>query len=332
MHTQLLCGLGALVVGIAVLTPSCTDRFAGCDKTLTCAQTNVGGEGGVGGDSSVSSGGDGSFAPLPCEDSCAGDAPYCHEELCVECLDDEHCEAGFCAPTTHTCAACVDDEHCPASAPVCEGGACVGCSEPANCEGVAERPFCHEPSGACVECLPGEHESCGAGRLCHGQLHECVDGVEGGAVVCEPCVADAHCPAGHRCVLPGRFEGEGFVCLPERDAGCGDKRPLVHEFGERTSMDGEPVTICGHRFTSCRGLRNFSTAVAGCSAAHDVPPAGDGDSACGLREVKDNTRCRPFAPGARCTLRCQSPDDCPCGFDCTSSVCSLSYDEAHDCE
>jgi len=329
MHIKLLCGLGVLVVGIAVLTPSCTDRFAGCDKTLTCAQTNVGGEGGMGGEPGMSSGG--AVTVLPCDGSCGGDAPHCHAETCVQCVDDEHCEAGYCDPESHTCTECVAGTHCPASAPVCEDGVCVGCSDETDCEGVADKPFCHEPSGACVECLPGDHESCGAGRLCHGQLHECVDGDEAGAATCEPCVADAHCPAGHRCVRPERFEGEGFVCLPERGAGCGDKRPLVHELGTLTSLDGEHVTICGHRFTSCRGLLGFSTAVTGCSAAEDVPPTGDGDTACGLEDVEDNAYCRPFPPGAVCTFRCQSVLDCPCGFSCAGSACSLSYDEAHEC-
>lgn len=329
MHTKLLCGLGSLALGIATFTASCTDRFVGCDKELTCSDSGPGGGGGMGGTRAAEGGG----ATIdPCDGACSGHTHVCLEGTCVACTDDDDCSSGFCDTESHECVQCREDAHCPATAPACKGGSCTGCATREDCEDVEGKTYCQESSGACVECVPGAHDVCGEGRLCHGELHECVDAEAKSAASCEPCVADAQCEEGLHCVRPDRFGEEGFYCLPAREDGCGDKRPFVQELEARTLVDGGKASVCGHRFTSCAGMNDFSAAVTGCSAASDVPPEGEGDAACGLPGAADNTRCRALAPGALCTFRCQGILDCPCGFACTGdSVCSFSYDEAHDC-
>jgi hypothetical protein len=136
-------------------------------------------------------------------------------------------------------------------------------------------------------------------------------------------------------VKPARFGEDGFFCLPERGAGCGDKRPFVQELADAAGIEGNNIAVCGHAFTSCAGLAGFRRSSDGCEFAEHIPPSGDGDAACGLSGTEDNTRCRSFPPGARCTFRCSSIDDCPCGHDCTGSsgnqVCSFTYDAAHEC-
>lgn len=321
MHTKALWTLGLLAAAFAATAASCTDRFEGCDKTLTCNDAS-GGQGGAAGGQGGAGGTVNECGP------CTPDQKGCHEGVCVECTANAHCAPELCNPSSHTCVQCLENADCPATTPVCDGGTCKGCTEPADCTGRTGTELCHEDSGACVECLPGEHDSCGAGKLCHGEERQCVDAVAGEATPCTPCVADAHCQTGLRCARPDRFGEEGFFCLPEPGAGCDTKRPFFQQLTGIGLIDGGQASVCGHRFTSCAGLSHFSETTDGCAEADDVTT---GDGACGLAGTTDNTRCRSTGANAACTFRCQTINDCPCGFGCTSQVCSFAFDDAHDC-
>ena len=84
------------------------------------------------------------------EEPCGGDAPICHEGLCVQCTAAEDCGAS--APVCGddmSCGACAGDQDCQAhaAAPVCgEDGACGPCVAGADCaSGV-----CDAAGGGCV--------------------------------------------------------------------------------------------------------------------------------------------------------------------------------------
>lgn len=329
-------GTWGVIAGISFLlaaSQSCTRKYDGdCGMARNCTAdvlggASGGGEGGAAGaDAGSGSGGRSQVDVDLCEVACDGETPICDASSaqCVECTASSGCEEGLCDESTHSCVECLDGSDCTADEPRCEGGSCVGCEENADCAGIAGKEQCHVPSGACVECLPGEHDACGDGRLCHGELRKCVEAEAGAAPTCQPCVADAHCRAGFRCVAPNRFGEEGSFCLPEPDPGCASRRPFVLELEEVTTIDGETLTVCGHAFTSCAGFNDFRTAVDGCSLATDPPPDGDGNAACGLLGAEDNTYCRAFSGEARCTYRCSSKDDCLCGHDCVEQVCAFA--------
>lgn len=285
------------LLGIALLgghvAVGCVDRIEGCDWTGSCNDASGGTS--TGGDSNGGEAGDGGAGGQ-------GGAG-----------------AGGAAP----CAA-----ECEGDTPVCdeEAGECVGCLSTEDCaEGV-----CDPEARTCVGCLPGAHDTCGTGHLCNGELRECVEAEAGTAPTCGGCVADAHCKEGFRCVAPDRFGEEGFFCLPEPNPGCDTRRPFAHRMEDLATIDSATVTVRGHAFTSCAGFNDFRTAVDGCSEATDPPPAGEGNAACGLPGTADNTRCRTFEAGARCSYRCGSVDDCLCGFDCVDQVCSLTVN-AEEC-
>lgn len=318
---------GLLSLGVCAVLfggNGCSKRTEDCHYLNTCGGEASGGSG-------ASTGGAGG-GPLgggggACDESCAGGAPVCDAESteCVACTAESGCEVGVCDASRGRCVACLEDADCTsASAARCDGGECVGCTEDAQCAGVDGRELCDVGTGECVECLPGEHDSCGAGFLCHGVERRCVEAAAANAPTCGACVADAHCKAGFRCVAPHLFGEEGFFCLPEPNPGCDTRRPFAHRIEDLVTIDGELVTVCGHRFTSCAGFNHFSTAVDGCSEATDPPPTGEGNAACGLPGTADNTRCRAFEAGARCSYRCSSKDDCKCGHDCIDDVCDFA--------
>lgn len=320
----------SLLVTLAALGPAqgCSKDASDCAKLATCGEFRP--RNGAGGGGAGTANGTGGGGAAACDAPCEGDTPICDDESgeCVACTEADGCDSGLCDPASHTCVACLENEDCEdAGAPRCDGGECVGCTEADDCAGIAGKPLCHVESGACVECLPGEHDTCGTGFLCHGQLRECVEAQAGSAASCQPCVADAHCQPGRHCVAPGRFGEEGYFCLPEPNPGCAARRPFVFEMEEVATIDDATVTVCGHAFTSCAGLNDFRSAVPGCSEAGDATIPGEpgpGDEVCGLEGTTDGTRCRAFSGEARCTYRCSSNDDCLCGHDCTGDqVCSF---------
>lgn len=323
-----------VVAGISILlaaSQSCTRKYDGdCDMARSCARDVLGGAsgGGEGGGAGLGGGADGGASA--CEATCEGETPVCDAASaeCVECTTSSGCEEGLCDASSHSCVECLEDSDCTtADEPRCDGGSCAGCTEDADCAGISGKGQCHVPTGECVECVPGEHDTCDEGHLCHGERRECVEAEAGAAPTCQPCVADAHCKAGFRCVAPSRFGEEGFFCLPEPDPGCASHRPFVQELTDVATIDGAEATVCGHAFTSCAGFNHFRTAVEGCSLATDPPPDGEGNAACGLPGTEDNTRCRAFSGEARCTYRCSSKDDCLCGHECTDQVCAFTAND-----
>src|SRR5690554_4471418 len=318
------------VLGVLAVGACSTSRVTGCEALRTCPGDGAGGQGGSGASTGGAGGGALGGGGGACDESCAGGASECDAESagsteCVACTAESGCEVGVCDASRGRCVACLEDADCTEpGAARCDGGECVGCTEDAQCAGVDGRELCDVGTGECVECLPGEHDSCGAGWLCHGERRECVEAQAASAPTCGTCVADAHCKAGFRCVQPNLFGEEGYFCLPEADPECDTRRPFVNKLEDLVTIDGEAVTVCGHRFTSCAGFNHFSTAVDGCSEATDPPPTGEGNAACGLPGTADNTRCRGFGTGARCSYRCLSADDCPCGVDCVDQVCGFT--------
>lgn len=307
---------GALLAAMLVLAGTI---IAACDSEfITATGPDAGGAAGAGGLSEGGAAGD----PAVCSEPCGEDMPTCSEDGCVACSNDAACGEGVCDPE-RGCVECRDGSQCPATQPVCDDGACVACTDSDDCSQVSGKPYCSEVSGACVQCLPGDHGTCGEGRLCHADLQECVDVEEGIAATCEPCVSDAHCVAGHRCVRPDVFGEEGYSCLPEASPGCDDE-PFVNGIQALDAESGLLVSVCGLRTTSCAGFLDFSQAVEGCSEPEDLEPEGAGDAACGGPGTEDNTLCRAVDGGARCTYTCLSSTDCPCGASCDDDACTPS--------
>ena len=111
---------------------------------------------------------------------------------CVDCLVDEHCDAGLECMANNTCG---------------DGSLCTG---DADCNGDL---VCELSSGACVECTADSH--CPTGSTC--QLNSCVESGNSGAPTC---TTQADCdPIGYICDF-----GAG-ECVPcSADAQCGDGR------------------------------------------------------------------------------------------------------------
>lgn len=303
----------ALAASAASLASSCKSEFSGCETTLECAKApGAGGEGGRGGGGDGGGGGgDGgdpgtSGAPA-CGASCDGATPHCDEGAgaCVECL-----ESGDCAE---------------AEAPRCEAGACVGCADGSDCAGIDGKPLCDGAAGACVECLT--EADCG-GKVCHPATRTCTLVDARAKHVCHPCSHDAECQEGQVCVETRYNDPSagvvGQFCLWRRRApapgpagSCGlSSRPYSRSVAV-TSVDGEDVTVCELRTTTCAALLQHSQPVEGCSSPAD-------NSACGADGFNDGL-CRLNSEAeARCTYPCGGLEDCRPGFTCdVGDYCSL---------
>ncbi|MBX3246209.1 MAG: hypothetical protein KF901_03425 [Myxococcales bacterium] len=262
----------------------------------------------------------------PCNGLCAPD--LCLDDTCVECSPTTPCTEGVCT-AEGACVTCTQDAHCTSpDAARCDldTNECAPCEASPECEGVTagDRPLGICDDGTCVECVPGEHGPCGAGRLCNGQTRGCEEAEAGSRAECQRCIADAECIEGTVCVSPGQYGETGHFCLPRREEFCA--RPFVAVANEQTSIDGATVDYCRHRNTSCAGFNHFSSAVPGCMTATDGAVVGGvapGDGSCGLPGTTDNTRCRVGGAGARCTYQCSSSDDCREGHTCTMGVASF---------
>ena len=293
------------------------------------------------------------IAQVSCDqESCSGDTPVCEPDagVCVECLTDADCPAdppSLCID--QRCGPCTADGDCQdPAAPRCDldTGTCQGCAEDSDCADVVVDDrvlaICTE-SGACAECTGARSEACGRNErgidyICDSAALRCTTAVSGQASVCGDCLADAHCPAGMRCV-PEEVDGRelDYVCLPfiGEDAlhDClGEARPYVRKRPQVASIDGVVSDVCGLRLSSCKAQREHSAPVADCNADH-------ASAACGEKKT-DDALCRSPADDAayRCVVPCASSDDCKLGFACNDqqpAFCDFAPNTCYadtDCE
>lgn len=242
-----------------------------------------------------------STCTLPCDDAadCAGrPTPRCSNELAL-------------------CVQCVDDSHCEPRQPACDSSRCVECTEDAHC--APDRPRCDTSSHACVECL--DSSECD-GRVCDPEGHRCVD-----------CLADSDCSAGtcdvgrKRCMAPcsdPRAEcdpkhpvcdvaaGSCVECLVRED--CKDKRPACsadHECVECLTHDdctepGKRACLTNRRRcgectedSHCAEGRRCDPGAARCVPAPPPPPVEEPEPAPGgPPEPPPGPGAEPGVPGA----------------------------------
>ena len=257
-----------------------------------------------------------------CGDGCPGDEP---PTGCAECQTSADC-----ADPGHA--------HCDLAR-----GECTPCVDSADCEGIEvdgrALGACDTTTGHCVECTGRDYRGCGVDvesftpLLCDSQTRTCSQLREAGSHVCDPCVSDAQCQPGQRCV-PELFDGWmlGYVCLwvpgspvPDAPSDCLNQgRPYVDRRRNMESIDGEQVDVCALRATTCKALAEHAAKVRACRSAGD-------DSACGQPGLED-ARCRsPEGSTAfRCVSRCGSSEDCKRGFACDTSAypsyCAVQVD------
>lgn len=174
------------------------------------------------------------------DQDCPRETPLCVQHACVECEHDFNCGPAAPQCVGGACGACTSDDPCSGRAGLkrCvtaagdpQLGACVQCTGHAQCndptpecgadhrcvpctgdeacagrpgETVCDRSGDPQFTGNCVACTGTEYAGCTQGtteyvcisarRVCSGTA------LEHGAGACEPCVSDAHCQQGSRCV------------------------------------------------------------------------------------------------------------------------------------
>lgn len=224
-------------------------------------------------------------------------APKCDEQngVCVACVLDEHCQAGFvclngaCAPGCSPddqrcgpsmvcapgvgCVECAVDAQCGAGE-VCTNNACVpGCSAMnPNCP---QGLVCDTVAGVCVECL--DHTQCPSAPLtvCNPLTHTCVQ-----------------CAANTDCRDPSRP-----VCQPTTHTcvGCNTTADCASGVCQNnTCVQCTSDAQCGGTTPRCNQATN--TCVSCLPGATDNCPTGQ--------------YCRP---DFRCEQGCKTGADCPSG-------------------
>jgi hypothetical protein len=291
---------------------------------------------------------------------CSGATPFCDTatQSCVACLTQSDCEdpaTAQCA-SDHSCKPCLNSAHCTAipGRPICASGtcvectkqsdcndstasqcdmttkACVPCTSDAHCSNIAGKSVCL--AGECVQCTAANPSACGidaqsgAAFVCDSVKHTCTTSLASSANVCKPCVSDAQCYAGQRCVLDTIGTGAsakdvGYFCHWKKGdttngapADCfGDGRPYAKTIAAMT-IDGESADICVLRVSSCVAGAEFSTKNCAQTGTPD-------DAACGFAPPVD-AKCIPVTGSSayRCTMRCLSDEDCPDGSPCDTSL------------
>jgi hypothetical protein len=263
-------------------------------------------------------------------------APRCDtgSYACGDCTAPADCTefpaTPNCDATSGACVQCASNDHCTStSASVCDtNNLCQPCEMDADCEHLTDTPVCD--NGECVQCTGTKYEACGTlddvpivcdslNRTCtvSGNLNK-----EHSADRCAECFSDAHCLVGQRCVMQ-QFSGEdvGYFCFWEQGAG-GDApddcftegRPFVAELTDQTSVDGDTVTICGMRASTCVSFNEYSTKDC-------VVEGNPDDDQCGFNGGDDGN-CR-WVSGSnyRCTMACLSNSDCKAQSNCAVDEC-----------
>ncbi len=289
----------------------------------------------------------GTDAPMACGGACMGGTPHCDTDTCVACLDNTHCDesapvcgtGGVCGPCTGptdcsaypdtpvcgdsgavdgTCVGCAGDSDCAnADAGKCDTATntCVPCDDSDQCteDGAGVCDMSGE-SGLCVECNADDETACGD-NVCDVTAMTCTETPAEMTGLCGECVSDRQCSPGRVCVpmtymdLDTPETSIGNFCLWREDAdapvgapaGSCPGVPPYFRSTEVTSLSGETVDVCTLRASTCPALADYSTtSCATPGDSDDTCGAGLGDGLC--RNVSGETN--------RCTMRCNSDDDC----------------------
>lgn len=165
--------------------------------------------------------------------------------------------------------------------------------------------------------------------MCAPDTHTCTDTTEHSLFACEACDHDADCQVNQYCVQmsfsnpsPGVV---GNFCLWSKAAPLGPNGTCGSGSNpysaERTvdSVDGEnDVVVCSLDSTTCPGLKAYQTSPSGC-----VDASASSNAACGAEGFNDGL-CRQDAATWKCTIPCDTSDDCKTGKTCTAEdICSF---------
>lgn len=325
---RFLACLPVLAFGPAVFATGCPETVLECNPgDHEVGDRCVPIDGGGGTDANEDAPGDDAG---PCG-MCTGDTPLCRESdtTCVACLGDGDCGAGTprCDVAAGECVACLGDTDCTdPSASRCETAThtCMPCTASTECAHLTGVGVCD--AGDCVECTRTDGTACG-GMLCDSLMRTCTTFAPGSAGLCQPCVADAHCPAGQLCVAMTFGDPPvpvGSYCLWRQDAtetggpmgDCFTIPPYVRASTGTPSIDGTSASVCSLAVTTCEALNDYrSTTCPSLDAA--------GHAVCGVVDVDDGVCTMAGAMTNLCTIRCAGAVDCPFGFSCLGGTCSV---------
>lgn len=273
--------------------------------------------------------------------------------LCVQCVSDEHCEAGFvcnggtceagcrseddrcvgamCRPGIG-CVECVLDAHCLAGQ-TCNIGTCVnGCSA-AN-PTCPSGQVCDTAAGQCVECTTNSQCNNAPLNICNPATNECVQCVTGtdcrdpNRPVCDPasntcvgCLSNTDCPNGV-CV-----QNQCVQCTS--DSQCGGTTPRCN-LGTNTCVaclpgatDNCPTgQYCRPDFTCEQGCKTGTDCPSGvCLPNHSCQMCTQ-DSQCAAGNVCNN---------GTCVGACSATAPCGAGETCCNGRCESLQNDADNC-
>ncbi|MCK9521700.1 MAG: hypothetical protein M0R76_01490 [Proteobacteria bacterium] len=216
---------------------------------------------------------------------CGGDTPYCKNNQCTECTEDDwvfsaQCYAKYGVEKTRcgngTCTKCTGSHHCPVNEyPTCSATGCSGCATSAQCGG--DTPYCL--NNQCKECN-NDHSHCvarygGARAICDNGN-------------CQPCSAD------WQCSNAGFPKCQSGVCTGcHNDSQCAAPTPYCVN------------NLCGE----CNeGEWTYSPTCIGLNPAYNKTRCNNGTCS----QCNDSNRCppnRPTCSSGTCT-GCGSNADC----------------------
>ncbi len=169
-------------------------------------------------------------------------------------------------------------------------------------------------SGLCVECNADDETACGD-NVCDVAAMTCTETPAEMTGLCGECVSDRQCSPGRVCVpmtytdLDTPETSVGNFCLWREDAdapvgapggSCPSVRPYFPTV-EAVTVSGETVDVCSLAVSTCPALEDFRMTPCTTPGVSDATcGTGLGDGLC--RNVSGDTN--------RCTVRCDSDDDC----------------------
>jgi hypothetical protein len=257
----------------------------------------------------------------------------CNAGACVQCnASDATACTGTAKPLCQTngtvCVACNTNVDCTdPTKPTCAANVCRTCQNDMECagkvSGATTLDACY--AGQCFDCRVNPADTkldvgCSATTSCNPATRTCTGKTKGSIGICAPCLADAECAAGHRCITmtyqgvevrPGGASG-GF-CL-QRTASGTCNSPYGAAPISRASRSGAAVdSYCG-----------VNESVATCDAIRAFGPACTSDSSCDIPEGRDalGARCETVTGAQRCTYSCGSgaTPQCAEGYSCPSGT------------
>ncbi len=248
---------------------------------------------------------------------------------CVECLSDNDCDLEEeCLSGTCVVAGCASDIDCPVETPACDMQSnppiCVRCTMNEYCANDEDgRLICDLERQICVQCL-ADNDCVNSG----GQVSHCLAG-EG---ICVECTRNADCPDSSSCNPETHFCREGYQPCAECDDNItcppgtkcvefsgsggnkGDSGCLRDCVGEDDCTKGFFCDFVIGRMGSCRPAYDKDNGT--CQAIRDslVKTCHD-DSSCGVPDLEDGV-CVSFQEYSRCSIDCQTTEDCPFSWQC----------------